>query len=380
MIKRIDKNKTGYLAMIIGSVNYALYPVIIAIAAFHSFSANMSMSEKFLWGFVLVGIKELFNLFFQILYISIKDTSNVSGFWNKLKEPFISIYRLYKDIFMNKLSNRYGWMIVFAAFLAGPLGYSIQTIGVLSAGSTVGTLLISLLPIFILLFTKMVIRDKKITLVASILAIAVAITVISNGLGQYFVANNANKDGILVGLICGTVTGVLWAAENVIMSYVGRVKKYDHNVVVTIKLSSSAILVPLIMIPIVGLATSGVDTGYSWYALSFTTGEWIGWFFLIGFIMFLARWLYFYSIKNSTSIVSSLTLVIRFAWIPLFSLALYPTIGKTVEVDWAIFAPLAILAWGLTIMLTIHEYKVENGAKYTTNAEAFADIFKRAKF
>ncbi len=292
----ISRKTKGIISGINCSFFYGLYPVLLALLAFNHGSVKWPFGPNdthkiVIWGFVLVGLKELFNTIFSVFYALIKG---------QIKNYFQNIYYL--------LKNKWGWLIVFGGVLSGPIGYTFLTLGILFSTPAYGSAFSSWMPIFTMIGAVLIFKDKIniygwigviLTFTSALIMGIIAIT--NSGDASH------SKHLLIIGIILACFAPLCWSAENILIDVTLRYSnmKISTDTIVNLKVLSGAIAAPFIIMIATTFTPVGVPQAFKWYGEFFTNWNFLWGITLVGSVMFIGRFFFYDSVRMAGSGLAS---------------------------------------------------------------------------
>lgn len=267
----MNKNK----AMFFTAINYGVYPSLIILL---TTTPHLHTINKVLLGFIVVGAKELFTWFSLNFYIG---PSNV--------------YKCFKLI-----GTKQGFISACAGVIGGPLGYILLTISSLYVGSALASLLMCLnTPLSFLLETIFLKRKLSLKLLIS------CFLSLSGGILIILTSSNDFKTNthFFIGICLILLVIVAWTFESIIIDkFLKEDNVIDEYTTISLKLTSSVIVLVFILIPLISFVTtnntlSGIIS-LKEYFLDIHLLIPIG---FIGISMLCARLSYIYCIKYASA-------------------------------------------------------------------------------
>ncbi len=294
--KQTSHRTQGIISGISCSIFYGLYPVLLTLLAFNNGSIKWSFGPNdtykiVIWGFVLVGLKELFNTIFSIF------TALVRG---QIKNYFKNIYGL--------LKNKWGWLIVLGGIVSGPIGYTFLTLGILFSTPAYGSAFSSWMPIFTMIGAVLIFKDKInfygwigviLTFMSALIMGIVAIT--NSGVSSH------SKTLLIAGIVLACFAPLCWSFENILIDIALRYSNINikTDTIVNLKVLSGALAAPFIIVIATLFTSVGIPQAFKWYGEFFTNWSFLWGIALVGAVMFVGRFFFYNSVRLAGSGLAS---------------------------------------------------------------------------
>lgn len=284
------------LSLFLTPISYGVYPALII---FLINNHSLETTNKFLLGFVVVGAKEFFTWLWLLLYLKPKN-----------------ILKLYSRIF-----SREGFITSLVGVIGGPIGYILLTISSFYVGSAISSLFMCLSAPLSGLFEVLYLK-RKINL-KTILGVSLSL------FGSTLIVLSSSSDfhlqgNFILGISLLVLVVFMWAIESVIIDkYVNVTEQIDPNTTITLKLTSSVIMLFVVLIPFMSfITTHNAFVGIYDLHFYFTNINLFVPIFIIGCVMLIARLSYIYCIKNTSATITSMVYNLSSLVTPLLILVL----------------------------------------------------------
>lgn len=284
------------ISIILTSISYGVYPALIVFLINDN---HLNHINKILLGFVVVGAKEIFTWIILNFYLGPQK-----------------ILKLYKNIL-----TKPGIINAVFGVIGGPIGYVLLTISSFYIGSAISSLLMTLTAPLSAIF-EVIFLKRKITfnvIIACVLSLIGSCLIVMTSINDFH--NNKN---LLLGVILVLVVVSIWAIESIMIDmYLNEKKKLDVNTIITLKLTSSVFILVIFLLPITSLITTNkIFEGLYDITYYFSDINLLIPILIIGVVMLVARLSYIYTVKQTSSTVTTIAYNLSTVITPLLILSM----------------------------------------------------------
>lgn len=284
----------GNISNFISMLSYAFYPAFLTVFALINKSDDTY--HQIVIASAIVAGKEFFTF---IVFVAING-----------------IPKIFKTLKHN-MRGKFGLLAILAGVLGGPVGFTFLTIGIYMMGAASPDAIVLSFSIIVAFVLERIIFKKRVT---KLQLLGMAFTILGASL---LIVLQQSKDGIsselLMGLFFAFGGAIAWGGEAVMADYVmkNNPMQMNSNDFLSIKLFSSSIISFILMFVFSGIFTQD-NTGFNTFKRFFTETDLLLKILVVGATMVLARWMFFYGINKTSSVITSTVVTLQIIALPIF--------------------------------------------------------------